>query len=119
VSIQNIGNYGGSAPVPVAAPAGGPRAVAQTAENQVDAASLPEQPSSEQLQKAVDAIKKSVGSSASSNLQFSIDNETGRTLVRVVDQSTGQTIRQIPTEEVLAMAKAVDQMKGVLLKQQA
>lgn len=115
MSIQNIGNYGASAPPPVSAQGSTPRATPPAVEADV----APAQPSSEQLQKAVDTIKKSVGSAASNNLQFSIDNDTGRTLVRVVDQSTGQTIRQIPSEEVLAMAKAVDQMKGVLLKQQA
>ena len=38
-------------------------------------------------------------------LQFSVDKESGRTVVTVVDAETGEKIRQIPREEVLALAK--------------
>ena len=39
------------------------------------------------------------------DLRFSIDEETGRTVVRVVDSATQEVIRQIPPEEVLALAR--------------
>lgn len=38
-------------------------------------------------------------------LQFSVDRESGRTVVTVVDAETGEKIRQIPREEVLALAR--------------
>lgn len=38
-------------------------------------------------------------------LQFSVDKESGRTVVTVVDAETGEKIRQIPSEEVLALAR--------------
>lgn len=51
------------------------------------------------------------------NLQFSVDEETGRTVVKVIDPSTKEVIRQMPSEELLAIAKALDGMRGLLIKQ--
>lgn len=44
------------------------------------------------------------------NLQFTIDEYTGRSIVSVVDAETGDVIRQIPGEEVLRIARALDEM---------
>ena len=52
-------------------------------------------------------------------LQFSIDDETGTTVVKVVDTETEKVIKQIPSEEMLALAKAIGQLKGLLVKQEA
>lgn len=40
------------------------------------------------------------------DLQFNIDKESGRVVVRVIDSETDELIRQIPSEEVLALAKS-------------
>lgn len=53
------------------------------------------------------------------SLQFSIDKETGTTVVKVIDTETQEMIKQISSEEMLALAKALDQLKGLLVKQQA
>ena len=53
------------------------------------------------------------------NLQFSIDNATGKTVVKVVDALTGDTIRQIPSEEALDIARALDRTQGLLSRQKA
>lgn len=42
------------------------------------------------------------------SLQFSVDNESGRTVITVIDAATEEVIRQIPSEEALAMAQALD-----------
>ena len=52
-------------------------------------------------------------------LQFSIDDETGTTVVKVIDTETEEVIKQIPSEEMLALAKAIGQLKGLLVKQEA
>lgn len=52
-------------------------------------------------------------------LQFSVDEATGHTIVRVLDSETGQTIRQIPSEEALAISQSLERLQGVLLKQEA
>ena len=49
------------------------------------------------------------------NLQFSVDQETGRTVVTVRDSSTGEIIRQIPDAEALRIAQSLDNQLGTLL----
>jgi flagellar protein FlaG len=36
-------------------------------------------------------------------LEFSVDDESGRTVIRVIDSATGELVRQIPPEEVLTL----------------
>ncbi|MCP4277740.1 MAG: flagellar protein FlaG, partial [Gammaproteobacteria bacterium] len=38
-------------------------------------------------------------------LEFSVDQDSGKTIIRVVDAETGETIRDIPPEEILNMQK--------------
>lgn len=44
-------------------------------------------------------------------LQFSIDNGTGRSVVRVVDRETQELIRQIPSDLALKLARQLDELK--------
>jgi flagellar protein FlaG len=58
----------------------------------------------------------------SQGLEFSIDNDTKRTVVKVVDQSTKEVLRQIPTPEALEIAKALESKSsntGLLIQQTA
>jgi len=50
------------------------------------------------------------------NLQFVVDNETSMNIVKVVDRATKETIRQFPSEETLAIAKALDKLQGLLIR---
>ncbi|WP_313954066.1 flagellar protein FlaG [Accumulibacter sp.] len=54
-----------------------------------------------------------------SNLEFSIVEDTGQLLIKIVDRSTKDVIRQIPSEEMVAIAKALDGIKGLLVQQTA
>lgn len=78
----------------------------------------PEKSSAEQMQMAVAEIRRAVAPVAR-NLQFSIDKETGKTIVTIVDAETNEVIRQIPGDEVLAIARAIDRMQGLLIRQKA
>ena len=71
-----------------------------------------------EVQKALEEVEKAVAPMAQS-LQFSLDKDSGKTVVKVMDTDTNEVIRQIPSEEVLAISKAVDKLKGLLIKQQA
>jgi len=51
------------------------------------------------------------------NLSFSVDEETGHDVIRVVDSSTDELIRQIPSEEFLSMSKNLNEMSGLLFKE--
>jgi flagellar protein FlaG len=57
--------------------------------------------------------------SAGSDVQFRVDEETKAVIVRVVDSETNEVIRQIPSEEMIAISHSLDQMVGLLLKQKA
>lgn len=46
------------------------------------------------------------------NLAFSVDEPSGRTVIRVVDTATGDTIRQIPSEEALELSAHLKSMLG-------
>lgn len=56
-------------------------------------------------------------SSAVSSIEFAVDEDSGKTLVKVVDAETRKVLRQIPNEEVLALSKTLDRMAGMIIKQ--
>lgn len=83
------------------------------------AAEVPQQPSPEALQNAVAAINQAMQQSNRA-LEFSVDSDTHRTVVRMVDTSTGELIRQFPSEATLAISRSIDQFQqGLLLEQKA
>lgn len=53
------------------------------------------------------------------NLNFSINESTGRTVVEVTDRVSGEVIRQLPTEEALRLAESLDEMRSLLFTAQA
>ena len=54
--------------------------------------------------------------SVQSDLQISIHDETGKIVVRVISQETGEVIREIPSEEMLKLAQKMEEMTGGLLQ---
>ena len=74
----------------------------------------------QEVRKAADKINQVLQRFNSSSLEFSVDHDSGRTIVRVVDVATKDVIRQIPNEETLAIAKSLDTFeKGFLIRQKA
>lgn len=70
-----------------------------------------------ELKKSVDAINQFFNENNSVNLN--LDRESGKVVVQIVDKETNTIIRQIPSKEVLEMAKALDKKYGMLLNDQA
>jgi len=64
----------------------------------------------EDLQKAVSKINDYV-QNIQRSLQFTVDEESGRDVVTVLDTKTEEIIRQYPSEEVLAFARQLAQQK--------
>jgi len=75
----------------------------------------PPAPDEAAVRQAAAAATQAVRSLASS-LEFSVDRQTGKTIVRVVDTATHEVIRQIPSEEMLAIARALDRLQGLLVR---
>ena len=76
------------------------------------------EPSKDELNKAINKIEKFV-SSTPSDIQFSLDDASGVTVVKVIDRSTKEVIRQIPSKEMLEIAQALERLQGLLIRQQA
>lgn len=80
---------------------------------------VPQQPSAAELKNAVETLNKAMQQS-NQNLEFSVDTDTKKVVVKMVDTSTGQLIRQFPSEETLAISRGIEQFQqGLLLKQKA
>lgn len=60
----------------------------------------------EELKSAVVELNKAV-QNVQRNLEFSVDDITGRTVVQVKDRATDEVIRQMPSEEALKLAQHV------------
>ena len=50
-------------------------------------------------------------------LQFAVHEGTGRVVVTVIEQSTGQVIRAIPPSEVLKFATSFEKTVGLIFDQ--
>ncbi|MDH3589038.1 MAG: flagellar protein FlaG [Gammaproteobacteria bacterium] len=61
-----------------------------------------------ELQAAVDTVRNFVAD-MQRDLQFKVDEDSGRTIITVIDSESGQIVRQIPSEELLQIAKSVAQ----------
>lgn len=72
----------------------------------------------EALESAVRELNASMADQ-SIGLRFEVDSDTDRLVVKVVDRASGELIRQIPSEEVLRIARLLGKVPGVLVSQSA
>lgn len=82
----------------------------------------PERPQAASFSQLADAMAK-LGEYARSighDLQFTIDAQDGRTIVKVLDSQTKEVIRQIPPEDALRVARHLAEMRqGQLFAERA
>jgi len=71
-----------------------------------------------EIEKAVTQINDYV-QNLDRTLHFSIDDESGKTVIKVIDSSTDELIRQIPSEKLLAVSQALEAFSGLLLEAKA
>lgn len=77
------------------------------------------EPSREDIEAAVDSANHGPNV-ATHNLKFRVDEQSERIVIKVVDKETGETVREIPPEEMLAIAESIERyQKGLLLSQEA
>jgi flagellar protein FlaG len=77
-----------------------------------------EAPTRDQVVAAVKHINQSLPAS-SQTLEFSLDDDSKQMVVKIVDQTTKEVVRQIPSVEAIEIAKSVDKMMGLLIRQTA
>ena len=102
--------YGDAQPVTAFAPA-----AAGKMSKSVEA---PTPPSPEKLAQAIKNINHAL-QDRSQNLEFSVDSATDRTIVKIIDKQTQEVIRQMPSQEAIDIAKALDQLQSLMGKQKA
>lgn len=72
----------------------------------------------EQIESAVSTIQEFV-QSVRRDVNFALDDGSGRVVVKVTDASSGDVIRQIPSEEALQLAESLEEVRSLLFKAEA
>ncbi len=49
------------------------------------------------------------------NIGFSIDEQTGSLVIKIIDRDTGEMLRQIPTDQILALRSHLQKMLKAVL----
>ena len=52
-------------------------------------------------------------------LSFSMDEDTGTTVINIIDNKTDEVIKQIPPDEILTLKKRMTEIQGLLLDRKA
>ncbi|MDO6641099.1 flagellar protein FlaG [Pseudomonadota bacterium] len=77
-----------------------------------------EQTNPENVSELVDELNNTV-SLMRKGLAFKIDDNSGQSVVSVLDIASGDIIRQIPNEEALELSQKLAEVAGFLLKSEA
>jgi flagellar protein FlaG len=75
-------------------------------------------PSRKPIEDAVVAIQSFV-QNIRRDLNFSLDDSSGRVVVKVTDGVSGEVIRQLPSEEALRLAESLEEVRSLLFKAEA
>jgi flagellar protein FlaG len=70
------------------------------------------------LSKAVKMLNDHVAPALQS-IEFSLDQDSNRMVVKVVDTSTNKVLRQIPNEEALSISKSLGKLQGLMINKTA
>jgi len=78
-----------------------------------------QRPTGASLQNLVDNINKTLKQN-DQHLEFRVDADAKRLVIKLLDTETGDVIRQIPSDEMLAISRSIGRFQqGLLLKQEA
>lgn len=72
----------------------------------------------EELKETVAAINDFM-SQFQRTLNFSVDQDGGQTIIKVIDTSSDELVRQIPSEDFLKISKHIEQMNNLLFSEKA
>lgn len=69
----------------------------------------------QQLDNAVEQLNQ-FAQSVQRKLEFSVDEESGKTVIKVIDKESGEMVRSIPSEEVLNMQQRLRETSEAIFK---
>ena len=87
--------------------------------NSNKSATVVKEPDSSRLIELLDDVQKDLKIIRNVDLRFSIHEASGIIMVTVIDGSTGEIIRELPSSEILDIAARVDKMISLIIDQKA
>ncbi|HZS80232.1 MAG TPA: flagellar protein FlaG [Herbaspirillum sp.] len=75
-------------------------------------------PSENDIASTVEELNKFISQSTPS-ITFSQDDDSGKTIIKVIDTTDNTVLRQIPSQEALHIAKSLDKLQGWLINKKA
>ena len=122
---MDMGSLGSRGNVGVSAPASRTQDIADTRPAQADARQAEllqnkgtSEPNREQVLAAVTDMQDFV-QATHHNIQFQLDENSGRMLVKVTERDSGEVIRQIPSEEAVRLAESLSEIRSLLFSAEA
>ncbi|MBG9997802.1 flagellar protein FlaG [Pseudoalteromonas sp. NSLLW24] len=89
----------------------------QLQKNQYDINPTEKQPlEREQLEEMAQQLQDFMGE-MNRSLQFKVDEDSGRDVIKVLDKKSGEVIKQYPSEEVLSLVSKLSESAGILIDQ--
>lgn len=70
------------------------------------------------LNKTVDELNDYV-QNLHREIQFSVDSDSNTTIIKVIDATTGEVIRQLPPDEMMRLVDRLDELEGLLVREKA
>jgi len=96
----------------------GNQAIKAEQQRQSDAVNVPQENIEKRLDHAVEQLNNFV-QQIQRDLNFQVDELSGKTIVTVLNKETKEVIRQIPSEEVLSRIHNLEDVQGLLFKDRA
>jgi flagellar protein FlaG len=66
------------------------------------------------IEQTIAKIREAIGP-ANASLKIEIDPDSDQVIVKVLDDQSGELIRQIPSQEMVEIAKRLDTMQGIFI----
>ena len=88
----------------------------QQAQKKLQQSSEKDELGREQLEKMAQQLQDFMGE-MNLSLQFQVDEDSGRDVIKVVDKNSGELIKQYPSEEVLSLVAKLSETAGFLIDQ--
>ena len=68
---------------------------------------------------SISISRRDVLRGTTSRLEFEIDPDLHKVVIKILNGESGEIIRQIPAQEILDLAKNLDEPKGLLVRERA
>lgn len=85
---------------------------------QAPSSTPPAEQAREPVEEAISSIKQ-FAQSIQRNLNFALDESSGRVVVKVTDAVSGDVIRQMPSEDALRLAESLEEARSLLFRAEA